>query len=688
MKKIVVLIGLIFCCNLCIFGQSEQLRQVNRKTAERCLKLAEKCILANEYKGALNQAEMGLAYDETVSDLYYVKASSQNQLGYKRAEVLDSISKAFNYNNWVNYNKNSARIFYADLLSETLNLEKSLEILNQEPFIYSADAEFIRIKDYYRIGSKESVAQARAKLNQCRKIYSKDERFPRIFFMFETTFLLNSERSGLKYNIPTDVLLIAKDYVAHFPDYKNHSMELEVCASLFVEGETRDRLILGAGEKLEKYPLFAYCALKNNLVSEEKAYNLYFNSSENIFNLSVLEAFANLIQDSALKQNLYDTLNSFNGTIIFDENLDLLNELTVTYERGRAKTILYDSNNDEIFEINSDCDFGVPKTISFENTKTDLVYDIYPKVEKVKFSKSNSIFNYLDDDFVYSPFKMTQDRALKKTGVEFFVPLINQDFTELDARFLLKKASSIEIPSFERDNAVLHYTIYKGKPVSIDFSVNDKKYAYAELGGGFPFIRYVDYDGDDLYETAETYDIDSTGNFNSKDEITFINKVFGQVQLIDNIYLQKVEIDNDRDTIVDYQEKYLGNGGKELMWDLNGDGRYDEIYLRKPLVNNEPLIEEFSFYDNKGTKNVTVIHENGIPVKIQLDSNKEVSVIKGKNENTYWIEEKGTEDMENTLLTLFGKDMVVGKIYNTVYKNYFTTIIKVNGNYFCKFIAD
>ncbi|MBR5646702.1 MAG: hypothetical protein IKX23_08705 [Treponema sp.] len=671
-----------------VFAQSGQLLQANRKTAERCLKLAEKCILAQEYKSAYNHAELGLAYDESVSDLHYIKANCQSKLNYKRADILESISKAFSYNNWVNYNKNSARILYADILCDTLDFQKSLEILNSEPLIYSADAEFIRIKDYYRIGTKDSVAQARAKINQCRKIYPKDERFPKLFFMFESVFLINAERSGVSYKIPQDVVEIAKDYILHFPDYRTNDIEMEVMASMFVTGEEQQRLLRGIGEKTNNLTLYAYAALKAGVISEEKAFNIFFTTTESGHYLTILEAFSNLIKDKELKKNLYDTLNSYSGTIYIDENLDLLTELIVKYERGRAVSVLYDENNDELLEINSECDFGVPKSIRFENVNTDLSYDIYPRVKQVVFKNQSSTFNYLSSDFVYSPFKMSVSIPLKKAGVDFYIPLISSDFSAPDAQFLLRKASSIQIKSDERPGAVLDYTIYKGKPVAVTFTADEEKYAYAQMQGGFPFIRYVDNDSDGQFETAEFYNLDSKGIFNTKDDIAFINKVFGNTQLIENIYLEKIEIDSDRDTIIDFQEEYLGFGGKYSRWDVNGDGRFDEVYYRKPLKENEPLTEEYSFFDKNGARIVTVVNLNSFPEKIHLSDNKTVDVIQGKAFDVYWIGTKGTEEMENIIFTRIGKELTPGKLYSITDKGIFLTVIKVNDKYFCKYMLD
>ena len=66
-----------------------------------------------------------------------------------------------------------------------------------------------------------------------------------------------------------------------------------------------------------------------------------------------------------------------------DENLDLIDELIVKYDRGRPQYIYYDENNDDILEVYAACDFGVPLSISFVSQNTELLYGLYPAVSKV-----------------------------------------------------------------------------------------------------------------------------------------------------------------------------------------------------------------------------------------------------------------------------------------------------------------
>ena len=115
-----------------------------------------------------------------------------------------------------------------------------------EPLLYSADSEFIRIKNYYRIASAASIAQARARLNSSRRIYPKDTRFPNLFFMFEMAFMNYAERSGAVYEIPELVQTIADSYIAKLPDYSSADIESEIIALLFCKGEEQKRLLKAA----------------------------------------------------------------------------------------------------------------------------------------------------------------------------------------------------------------------------------------------------------------------------------------------------------------------------------------------------------------------------------------------------------------------------------------------------------
>ncbi|MCQ2586699.1 MAG: hypothetical protein MJ174_01195 [Treponema sp.] len=684
MKKRYFCLVLSFCF---LFSSvlNAQNNTANRKTAERCLKLAESCVINNNWNTALSQAELGLSYDETISDLYYIKANAISHIYEKpsKGEILQIIKKSFEYNNWVNYNKNGARILYADLLSDTRQFEESLKILNEEPYIYSADGEFIRIKNNYRIGTSNSIDQARTKLSSARKIYPNDQRFPSLFFTFETLFMNNAERNGITYKIPDLVQKMAENYIVKFPDYSTKDVEMETMASMFSNGERQKRLLKAIGEKNRNNPLFAVAALKAGVITEEKAFNLFFDNSNDVYPLILLEDFASLITDSNLKQNLYDRLNSFDGTLVLDEDLDISNELIVKYYRGRPQTIYYDENNDGILEMLCDCDFGVPVKIVYGNTKSELTYDIYPAVLNVNIVSEQSYYTFLDDDLAYTPFEMLVNPPFKKLGVDFYIPYISKEIVEPDKNLLVQKANSIEIPVEDRPGAKAKYTVYKGIPVLINFYEGNREYAFANLEAGYPFTRYVDYDNDNQFETSEIYDYDEKGEFQSEEDKNLIVKCFGNISLTENLYLKKVEIDKDNDTIIDFYEEYLGNGGKISAWDVDGNGLWDNVYIRYPLTEDNILREENSIFNSTGTSSVIVKNENGIPVKLNY-KNKDLDLLKGNQKNYYWIETKGDLESEAAIYGTIGDTFENAVVRVVTYKEKRFSVIRVGDFTFIK----
>ena len=69
MKKFAVIFLLSFSISFTAVAQNSA-SAANKNTALRCLKLAESCLIADDWQNALNQAELGISYDDSISDLY------------------------------------------------------------------------------------------------------------------------------------------------------------------------------------------------------------------------------------------------------------------------------------------------------------------------------------------------------------------------------------------------------------------------------------------------------------------------------------------------------------------------------------------------------------------------------------------------------------------------------------------
>ena len=117
MKKSIF--SVIFSIYLFSLSAQNSYQLANRNTALRCLKLAENCLMSGDWNNAMKQTELGLSYDNSISDLMYVKAATLMNMNSKKTDVLVQIKQAFEQDNWVSGKLNGARILYADLLSDT-----------------------------------------------------------------------------------------------------------------------------------------------------------------------------------------------------------------------------------------------------------------------------------------------------------------------------------------------------------------------------------------------------------------------------------------------------------------------------------------------------------------------------------------------------------------------------------------
>ena len=658
----------------------------NKNTALRCLKLAESCLVAGDWQNALSQAELGLSYDNSISDLYYIKAAASLNLGGTKADALRLISSAFERASWAGYTKNGARIFIADLLSDTGLYEESLSALDSEPFIYSADAEFIRIKNYYRMGTLESLDNARQRLNSDRRVYPADQRFPEIFFMFESLFMNQAERDGLTYKIPQIVSTIADSYIVKLPDYSNRNQELEVMAASFARGEDRLRLIKAIDAKNQNLSeLLAIAALRAGIYTESEAFDMFFGAAGSVFSLDHLETFMALLKDEEVIDRAAHALAEFTGSLYIDENMDLQYEFLVQYENGRPQYIKYDGNNDGETELYSSCDFGAPVFIYFNSRRTQFYYDTYPRISKVSYSDTSLNFNFLHDDYIFSPFDFVTDNVFSRLGAEFYVPYISKEIALPLPQELIEKASSFDLPVTERDDARIVYTLSGGKTVFAEFYENTKRYAYCDFSNEEALVRYVDYDNDGSFETTEFYAQIPFGQDGLKTEENkrIISNVFNFIDGHFDLYLRKIQIDSNANTFSEFSEEYLEYDGKVTVWDNDDNGLPDCQYIRYPQKEGESLIEETLYFDSNGLQTLSLTLADGVPVKMNADGS-EVMVYAGQAESIYWIDQEGSADEEEAVLKFVSKGLEQGKIDLFDFEEKRISVIKVGNSYYCR----
>jgi len=688
MKKFFVLFLLIITFGMSgignLFAQTSA-SSANKNTALRCLRLAENCLLAKDWTNALKQADLGLTYDDSISDLIYVKAAAEINQNKTKAYVLDLIKEAFEKNNWVAYNKNGARILYADLLSDTGLYSKSMSILDSNPLLYSSDAEFIRIKNLYRMGDEESINNARLKLNTARRVYPDDIRFPKIFFMFEYMYMDYVELSGQKYEIPEIVNNIAGFYIQKLPDYTFENEELELYAAFFAQEDEQLRLVKAIEAKHSlAHPLLSLLALKTGLYSDAQAYESFFAACGDTISIRCLDTLVANVSDPEVQKLLTEKLLNYQGKIYVDDNFDLQEELVISYETGRPNNFNYDKNNDGVTDVSVSCDFGAPLLVHFEQNQSEVFYDSYPSVNKVSFLKENYIFNFLQGEFNFEPFVLNPDSIISSLGIDFYLPVFNQSYLLPVPEDIILKTASVSLPITERPGAYVKYNTMDGNLVYANFYDGDLRYAYCDFTGEFPIVRYVDYDNDSFFETSEYYTIAQDSSL--YDQIA-IEAIFGSVLDDYKLYLQKVMIDRNGNTFPEFSESYLENNGKVTLWDNDDNGVWDCQYIRHPQKDGESLIEETIFFDTNGLPLINLTQIDSIPVKM-LYKEEEVMIYAGLTDHLYWIEESGSSEMEKTILNTTELNPLQGTINLVEYKESRISVIKVGYDYFCKILPD
>ena len=689
MKKLCFICLFIFASAFCMSAQSAASSgSANKNTALRCLKLAENCLVAGDWQNALSQAELGLSYDDTVSDLYYIQAAAKLNLGETRADALRMINTAFEKNSWAGYTKNGARILLADLLSATGRYEESLTVLDSEPFIYSADAEFIRIKDYYRIGSKDSLSKARTRLNSDRRVYPTDSRFPEIFFMFESMFLNEAEHNGVRYQVPSIVQTIADSYIAKLPDYSDKNPEMELLAVNFARQEEKLRLIKAIDAKNKNLNAqLAIAALRAGIYTDTEAFDMFFGAVGEEFSLDLIETFVSLLKEPEVINKAAELLGDFTGTLYIDENMDLQYELTVTYENGRPQYVKYDANNDGETELYSSCDFGAPVFVYFNTGKVQFFYDSFPKVSKITYTDNSLSFNFIHDDMLFTPFEFATDNVFSRAGVDFYIPYISKEIDLPLPKELYTHASSFELPISEREDARVVYTLSGGNPVFADFYEQNEKYAYCDFTKETAIVRFVDFDNDGAFETTEIYaDIpEGQEGLRNSENSRIITSVFNFLDNEADIYLRKIQIDRNANTFNEFSEEYLEYNGKITIWDNDDNGLPDCQYIRYPQKSGDPLTEETLYFDTNGLQILSLLTSDGVPIKMNSNG-QEVMIYAGETENLYWIDQKGDEFAESSVIKFALNGIIQGSISLFDYEESRISVIKVGSNLYCRFV--
>lgn len=691
--SICLFLAITFCANVSAQEQKDILEQAaakaNRRTALRSLTLAKEYAAKKEWSPASTQAQFGLAYDETISDLWYINAIALNELGEPKAKVLETVEKALDCGDWVDYNKDGARILYADILSDTLNPQKAIEILDEQPVLFSADAEYIRTKSYYRLKDEASVEKARLKVDTARKMYPDDTRFPLLFYKNES----QDDETPAVRKIAEN--LIAKQSL--YAESKSADrLDLEIYSALFARGELQVRMLKSFAARNLEHPLYAVAALNADLMNQDTAFDYFTSFSDGSIDYVKLMQFVKACTDENVKNLLKIYLNSYGGILFYDTDGDGINNMYVKYYRGRPETISYDKNQDGIAEWRIVCDFGVPVNIIINEQKLSLSWTSFPYLSQAMYKNDSGertlSFQLVDETLSWSPVSIDTDETVAEClNLKFYTPHLAENAAVLNTDEFAKAAFRYEIPSHERKNSSIKFTILDGEVQLARYYEQDKLYAQAQFENGVPTVRTVDVDGDGIFETTEIYGYDKENAMQvhtMEDEHAIMTNLFGldPGSVGSGFYLHLIQIDSNADTLPEFTEEYLPFNGKITSWDLDSDSLWDIRYVRYPRAtdadgNLEPLVEDSLFYAATQRNLVTVTTIDGIPAKV-ISKDEELEVTKDDSVDFYWIGRKGDSDFAQLARSQLIEKNTIGALTTVETDKASMLCVRVNENFF------
>ena len=599
--------------------------EANRRTALLCLEQSRDSIMDFDWVSAFDEANLGLSYDSAISDLWYIKAVAAVELNTPKAEVISMLASALNTNEWIQYERDAARVLYADLLSDTCRSSFALQILDEEPVIMSADADYIRAKSYYHLNNR---IKARNIISNAKNLYAHDGRFPLL--------CLEMER---KQTADYEVLLLADYYRKNIHTWTDEFPELSVYAAAFATSpEEREYLLKSFFARGNNHPFYTVLALQNGIISEQTAFSQILAFAQTGLRFDFFQDFITTVQNENTIAELEEWLTAFAGTLLFDTNSDGLIDMEVLYRRGRAVYINYDENQDGVATCKVDCDFGVPYKIFMPETDTTVTYEAYPFVKTARMPAGTGSVQYEvnANELRWTPFDITEALS-PNLGVSFFIPVPKQQKQILTDRVLISFSNTVTVPGYERPGSEIRFSVFNGQPRSAVYMVDAKPYAYAVFNTGILQFRTVDANNDGFYELTEYYAFNKEEIrqfLSEEEEKTLLKNIFGTINASSGIYLSETVIDTDSDGKHEYSEKYFADGRRIVAWDDDNDGNWDI----KCIITKDAEVTKFINPVNKAE--ITVTAHRGVPVSVETPRGRKPVFRDDLNANLFWIGKK------------------------------------------------
>jgi len=628
MKKLIF--TFILClCFFSLFGVENQ-AYVNRTTAMRYLKLSQDYILKSQWDDVLSYSEIGLTYDSSLADLWYVKAMALSQKREKPFEIVENLEKALSLE-WVMYNNNGAKLLLASYYCATLRYEEALALLEDRALKLNSEALKNKAKIFYLTNETE---KARETINTAWQIFPTDSDFPIIFYTYENSDLVKKihdpidNENYIEKNSSTEMFYeLNNQFLSMIFDYltvKNHiSPDLLLVSSSFADKDLQEKILKvyeTQGITNYLYPIKAHEA---KMISDKEAIDMFFNLSGLNVDYNSLEKLESQIQPEGLLY-LHSYLKNFENTLLIDKNKDGFAEIKIEYKDGRPYYAEYEKNQDGMIVWESFFDYGVPKKVHLFEEKLVFNYAKYPFISVIEAEDMD--YTLIPNSIQWLPFEVSS-APISKNDLDFYI--ITPQETSFDFSNILQNCSSVI--SFlscknQANEEKIRFLLSDGKIVSGNYYIENRLYASSVFEDGILSFRNIDKDLDGSFEVTEIYKvIEDLENSNSLTENYSKNELFGSFPYDVSMYLSSISVDLNNDGNSDYAENYFLDGYKSKKWDK-------VIELRDSKDN----IVSITFKNPQNQRDIEVVFEDSKPIHF-LYNNLVYPISYNEDNGVYWI---------------------------------------------------
>jgi hypothetical protein len=508
-----------------------------------------------------------------------------------RRTVLEAVERALEADRWGRYSPAKARLLEAEQFAALRNYAAALASLEGVPDC--ADAAALRLAALKGLCGGEPPengagappsAEFRRRMTEALDRHPRDPRLLRIFFDYART------RNPEPEDQPVMELALRR-----LPFLLETDPELAWMAAPFIRDTEEARRLIAAyraggygpagNRNFRPNPRSITAALNLGLIGDEEAVEEFFAppSAASCLDKDLIIAVAGLLRSEAGRKRFTEKLLAFSGLIAADDDRDGYPDSLVLYRDGVIREYCHDADQDGIAELVVSFDSGgVPQwaeqAMAAERTSAPqdgnrpialILWERYPSVLRAELE--GSVYIPRPGDFQFAPFRFIE---LAGGGGYSGLPFPEREsrFPRLTERTLVSFSVTVQRPGVEFEGALEWIDLDKGVPLRAVEILNGRPVSITEFEQGRPALRRLDLDLDGRMETVRRFRPLEHG---------------GENPLRYQPIVESSESDWDGDGVYETAETFREDGSVVYSWDMDGDGIREYSEVKAGIENHE-----------------------------------------------------------------------------------------------------